>query len=196
LRARRAERRGQKISAKLALSLLLCALPSALCALGCASAPSGPLPSPEWELIPQGVIDTFCMRLKAEGVAEGVPVTIVSTTQPIASMQTIGALAGPMPRKANVQQATEALRASQRSLPLTLGPGPCHWIAVDAARAYRQSDQMLVEMSAPLANPFERGQAGMFVRMSLAGEHGQFYWITLLPRAGGWVVGYIEALSI
>jgi hypothetical protein len=53
---------------------------------------------------------------------------------------------------------------------------------------------MVVELSAPAANPFRRPEAGMFVRISLAGEHGQWYWISLLPTAGGWVVGNIEAL--
>jgi len=165
-----------------------------LLVVACASKqPTAPV-TPEWSSIPQGITETFCLRLKAEGVAEGAPVAIVSTTQPIATMGTIAALAGPMPGKANVQHASEALRSSQRALPLVLGKGGCAWIAIDPANAYRHSDQMVVEMSAPAANPFRRGEAGMFVRISLAGEHSQWYWMSLLPRGGGWVVGNIEAL--
>lgn len=165
-------------------------------ASSCTTSPQPPSPSvPEWDVIPLGVVDTFCMRLKSEGLAEGAPVAVVSTTQPIASMNALAALAGPEPRRANAQEAATALRASQRSIPLTLSGGGCSWIAVDSARAYQRADQMIVELSAPLANPFERGQAGIFVRVSLGGEHGQWYWISLLPRAGGWVVGYIKAIS-
>jgi len=164
-------------------------------ALSCATQPDAPPSFPEWDAIPLGVMDTFCLRLKSEGLAEGAPVAIVRTTQPIASMSSLAALAGPSPRRANAQEAAIALRASQKSIPLTLGGGGCSWIAVDSTRAYQRADQMIVELSAPMSNPFERGQAGLFVRVSLAGEHGQWYWISLLPRAGGWVVGYIQAIS-
>lgn len=163
--------------------------------LSCATQPDAPPAVPEWDAIPLGVIDTFCQRLKSEGLAEGAPVAIVSTTQPIASMSSIAALAGPEPRRANAQEAAIALRASQKSIPLTLSGGGCTWIAVDSTRAYQRADQMIVEISAPMSNPFERGQAGLFARVSLGGEHGQWYWISLLPRAGGWVVGYIQAIS-
>jgi len=159
----------------------------------CALQPAAPI-SPEWNAIPQGVIDAFCLRLKAEGVAEGQPVAIVSTTQPFTTMNAIALLAGPTPKRPDMQIATAALYASQRAIPLTLGPGSCSWIAIDSAKAYRRADQMIVEMSAPAPNPFRRKEAGLFVRMSLAGEHGQWYWITLLPRDEAWVVGGIEAL--
>lgn len=171
---------------RLALCLLL---------ISCATKPDAPPAAPEWDAIPLGVIDTFCLRLKSEGLAEGAPVAVVSTTQPIASMNSLAALAGPTPRRANAQEAAVALQASQKSIPLTLGGGGCSWIAVDSVQAYRRADQMIVELSAPMSNPFERGQAGIFVRVSLAGEHGQWYWISLLPRDGGWVVGYIQTLS-
>lgn len=164
--------------------------------LSCATQPNAlPAAAPEWDAIPLGVIDAFCLRLKSEGLAEGAPVAVVSTTQPIATMNSLAALAGPMPRRANVQGASAALQASQKTIPLTLGGGGCSWIAVESKRAYQRADQMIVELSAPLPNPFERGQAGIFVRVSLGGEHGQWYWISLLPRSGGWVVGYIQALS-
>jgi len=191
LRKQKAEGRKQKW-----FILHFCFLLSAFC-FACASKQPDAPTSPEWSAVPPGVVETFCLRLKAEGVAEGQPVAIVSTTQPIASMHAIGALAGPTRRKPDVQKAVEGLHASQRSMPLTLASdGACKWVAVDAANAYRRGDQMVVEMSAPMPNPFHKGAAGMFVRVSLAGEHGQWYWISLLPRAGGWVVGYIEALGV
>ncbi|PYQ28797.1 MAG: hypothetical protein DMF56_14050 [Acidobacteria bacterium] len=178
---------------KLGLVYLFCLLPSAICHLSCASKPQTPV-APEWTAIPQGVVEAFCLRLKAEGVAEGQPVAIVSTTQPFTTMNAIALLAGPTPKRPNMEIATAALYASQRAIPLTLGPGGCTWIAIDSAKAYRRADQMIVEMSAPAPNPFRLKEAGLFARMSLAGEHGQWYWISLLQHEGAWVVGGIEAL--
>jgi hypothetical protein len=185
---RKQKARSRKQKSVVSLYLLL----SAFC-VSCASKPAPPV-SPEWSAIPQGVIETFCLRLKAEGVAQGQPVVIVRTTQPFATMNAIASLAGPTPKRASTDTATAALIASQRAIPLTLGSSGCTWIAIDSAKAYRAADQMIVEMSAPAPNPFRRNEAGLFVRMSLAGEHGQWYWMSLLPREGGWVVGNIEAL--
>jgi hypothetical protein len=162
--------------------------------IACSSTPPPAPLVPEWAAIPPGILETFCLRLKAEGVAEGAPVAIVSTTQPIASMSVIGALAGPSPKRGSIQLAAEALQQSRRTIPLTLTEGRCAWIAVDSAKAYQRADQMIVEMTAPATNPFRRGEAGIFVRVSLAGEHGQWYWLSLLPSSGGWIVGNIEAL--
>lgn len=173
---------------------LLCALLSATL-ITCASQPK-PLIAPEWDAIPQGVMDTFCMRLQAEGVAAGAPVTVVNVTQPIASMRTLAALAGPRAKKVNPEQAAEALQRAQRTIPLTLAQSVCTWVAIDAAAAHRRADQMVVEMSAPVANPFTPGTAGVFVRVSLAGEHASWYWISLVPRGGGWTIGYIHALAV
>ena len=159
----------------------------------CASQPE-PLVAPEWDAIPAGVIDTFCLRLKAEGLAEG-PVTVVNKTQRIVTMRHLAALAGPRPKKLDPQRAAEALQGAQRSIPLTLTQSECRWTAVDAANAYKRADQMIMEMSSPMANPFQPGQAGIFARVSLAGEHGQWYWISLVPHDGGWAVGFIRAIS-
>ena len=162
-------------------------------AFSCATKPE-PLVAPSWDAIPVGVVDTFCLRLKAEGLAEG-RVAVVNVTQPIASVKALAALAGPMPRKLDAARAAEALRGANRAIPLTLRQGECEWVAVDVQNAYKRADQMILEMSAPMANPFEKGQAGIFVRVSLAGEHGSWYWISLIPQGGGWVVGFIRAIS-
>lgn len=161
----------------------------------CASQPK-PLRAPEWDVIPQGVMDTFCLRLQAEGVAAGAPVTVVNVTQPIASMRVLAALAGPRPKKVTPERAAEALQGAQKTIPLTLAQSACTWIAIDAAAAHKRADQMVVEMSAPVANPFTPGTAGVFVRVSLAGEHPSWYWISLIPTTGGWTIGYIHALPV
>ena len=165
----------------------------ALVFISCATQPP-PLAAPEWEAIPVGVVDTFCLRLKAEGLAEG-PIAVVNTTQRLATAKALAALAGPMPAKLDAERASQAMRDANRMIPITLRQGECEWVAIDAQKAYNRADQMILEMSAPMANPFERREAGMFVRVSLAGEHGSWYWISLIPQGGGWVVGFIRAIS-
>jgi len=139
-------------------------------------------------------MDTFCLRLRAEALASG-PVTVVNTTQNFANTRALAALAGPMPRKFDPARAQEALRGAQRTIPIMLHQGECEWIAVDAANAYRRADQMVVELSSPMANPFLKNQAGLFVRVSLAGEHPALYWVSLLPQGSGWAVGFIQPLA-
>ncbi|HEV3484836.1 MAG TPA: hypothetical protein VG106_05470 [Vicinamibacterales bacterium] len=163
--------------------------------ISCASSPP-PLVAPEWNAIPLGVVDALCLRLKAEGLASGARVTVVNTTQPIATARTIAALSGPAPRKVSGEQVTTALRGAQKTIPLTLGGGACAWRAIDAAAIGKHVDEMVVEMSAPLANPFHPGAAGVFVRVSLGGEHASWYWVSLIPQQGGWSVGFIQALSL
>jgi hypothetical protein len=164
-------------------------------ALACSSS-QPPLVAPEWNAVPVGLTDALCLRLKAEGIASGGAVAIVRTTQPIASMRAVGALAGPSPRRVNPADATAAIEKSQQTtIPVTLGAS-CSWIAVDPATIQQHSHQMLVEISAPMANPFRPGTAGVFVRMSLGGEHASWYWMSLIPSPGGWSVGYIEALAV
>ena len=161
--------------------------------VSCASTP--PLVAPEWTSVPVGVTDSLCVRLKAEGIAAGAPVAIVRTTQPIATMRSVAALAGPSPRRIKSTDAAAAMQSSQKAIPITLGAS-CSWIAVDAPSIQQHSHQMLVEMSAPMANPFRPGTAGVFVRMSLGGEHASWYWMSLVPTPAGWSVGFIQALAM
>ena len=193
IRGQRAERRAQK-RVRAWFVIFFCALPSALCALSCTTTTPTPLVAPEWDAIPAGLLETFCTRLRAEGIAVG-PIAVVNTTQPFASMRTLGALAGPMSHRVDAARAAEALRGAQRTIPVTLKQGECEWIAVDAQNAYRRTDQMVVELSAPMANPFVSHQAGIFARVSLAGEHPALYWIALGQTGGGWAIGFIQPLS-
>jgi hypothetical protein len=166
-----------------------------LSTISCASTTPPPPAAPEWNAIPLGVIDALCLRLKAEGLAAGATMTVVNATRPIASVRAVAALGGPSPRKVSGDRVMTALRGAQKSIPLTLGGGACSWRAIDAAAVERHSDELVVELSAPLANPYQAGAAGVFVRVSLAGEHASWYWVSLMPRGGGWAVGFIQAIS-
>ncbi len=151
--------------------------------------------APEWNAVPVGLTDALCARLKAEGIAAGAPVAIVRTTQPIGTMRAVAALAGPSPRRVSNSDAVAALEKAQKSIPLTLGTS-CEWIAVDRTAIQQHAHQMLVEISAPMPNPFRPGSAGVFVRVALGGEHASWYWMSLIPTPAGWTIGFIQALAV
>lgn len=159
----------------------------------CASTPppTGPL-SPDWDTIPAGIADALCLRLKMDAIATG-RVTIVQTTQPLATPLTLGAL-GNITKKRGKRSDAPIVN---RVVPIQLaGGGNCTWTAIDVSAIPRHQDEMIVELSAPVPNPFSAGEAGIFARVSLAGEHSTWYWLPLLPVPGGWSPGMALPLSL
>jgi hypothetical protein len=159
----------------------------------CASAPppEGPL-APEWDAVPAGIADAVCMRLKMDAIATG-KLAIVSTTQPLATPASIGALANIVRDPKPSRRAASA--QVNRAIPITLGGGTCSWNAVPVADIARHSDEMLLELSAPLPNPYSAGEAGLFARVTLGGDYANWYWLPLLPTSGGWSAGMALPLS-
>ncbi len=172
-----------KLTAVLALLLLT----------ACASAPqpAGPL-APEWEAVPAGIADALCLRLKMDAIATGA-VTIVQTTQPLATPLTLGALGNITKKRGKPSNAPIV----NRVIPIVLtSAGSCTWTAIDVSAIPRHADEMVVELSAPVPNPYATGDAGIFARVSLAGEHSTWYWLPLVQRGGGWSAGLALPLSL
>ena len=144
---------------------------------------------PDWDAIPAGVTHAFCQRLQLDGIGTiGAEVAIVKITQPLASPQALAQVGPPM----------RPVSIVHRALPIGTvsgGVGGCSWKPIDALDPSRQFDSMVVELSAPVANPAKPG-AGMVGRVSLGGTHPNWYWLELTPRRGGWSVGRIIPLSM
>lgn len=170
---------------------------SLLLLTSCASTPPKPVATPAWDSVPGTVLDALCQRLLDDGVgSSGAPVGVVRTTQPIATPQAVAALGAMTTRggKASGERVAEALRAGQRTIPVQLGGPACSWRAVKALDATRHADAMIVEISAPIVNPFGRGEPGLIVRVSLGGTHPAWYWIPLAQYRGGWAIGRVLPL--
>jgi hypothetical protein len=160
---------------------------------------SKPAPVPQWDAVPPGAVEAFCQRLQMDTVASGAPLTIVRTTQPIATQQALVALGGMTGGRATSGVAEEALQAGQRSIPISVpqtSASGCVWNPADRLDPRIHSDRMVVELSAPLPNPFVRNAAGFFARVSLGGQNAAWYWVGLVPRGGGWGVGPIIPLGV
>lgn len=155
---------------------------------GCATAPPPP-PAPEWDAIPPAVVEALCRRLQIDALATG-RVTIVRTTQPLATPRAVAALAG------SGRKGRTAARPAiaNRAMPVELSVGNCTWNAINAGEAGRYTDEIVVALSAPIPNPWVAREAGVFVRASLGESHASWYWISLVPRGDDWTVKYVSVL--
>lgn len=162
----------------------------ALCLLlaGCATAPSTAPALPDWDVIPGAVLDGLCSRLTMDGVASGGSVAVVSTTQPLATTRAMATLSRGQKPVRVVAPPAEA------QIPIAARGSACNWQLIDGADREKYFDTMVVELSAPVANPFSRTDAGLFARVSLGGAHPSWYWIPLSPRGGGWASSLVTVL--
>jgi hypothetical protein len=154
----------------------------------CASKPEGPA-TPAWDAIPAGVAEALCLRLQHDAFATGT-VTVVRVTQPLATPESVAAVEHVT--KHGTRGKPQPI--SNRAIPVLLGRGTCSWTPIDVRDMPAHADEMIVELSAPLANPWKAREAGMFARVSLSGEHQSWYWIPLLHRGDNWAAGLISVL--
>lgn len=155
--------------------------------------PAGPL-APEWDMIPAGIAEALCVRLKIDAIATG-RLAVVNVTQPLATPLSLGALSQLRPQHPRKDGAAERALIN-RAVPVELRPGSCTWIPVDIREVSRHSDEMLLELSAPLPNPWVAHEAGLFARVTLGGEHPNWYWLPLVPAGAGWTAGMAEPLNL
>ncbi|MGH9420737.1 MAG: hypothetical protein ACRD3J_12240, partial [Thermoanaerobaculia bacterium] len=91
-----------------------------------------------------------------------------------------------------VRTATDA-GAGAVELPITIPQG-CSWRVIEPNTAPKYTDTMTLELSPPIANPYVRNSAGLFARLTLAGEAATWYWLPLIPRGESWVAGRLAVL--
>jgi hypothetical protein len=159
----------------------------------CTSTPP-PVRVPEWDAIPPGLLESLCRRLQSDALATG-SVTVVNVTQPLVTQQNMAALAFSTPSRGGTKRPEMPKISINRAIPVQVASGgSCRWTPIDVRDLGRYRDTMVVELSAPLPNPYRPGEAGMFVRASLAQENASWYWLQLLPRGEAWSVGNVSVL--
>jgi hypothetical protein len=157
---------------------------------GCASKP--PAIAPRWDEVPPFITNALCQRLRMDALATG-SVTIVGTTQPLATADVVGALASTGKRS----QPLDIGPLTNRAIPIRIEHSSCMWRVLTALDR-KPKDQMIVELSAPMLNPWADGEAGVLARASLGGEHASWYWIALVPGKSGdtWRVRFVSVLPL
>jgi hypothetical protein len=81
-----------------------------------------------------------------------------------------------------------------RTLPVVSEGATCRWRPIAASQLDAHRDELVIEISAPGIHPFAPKTGGLLVRASVGGEGASWYWITLFPASGRWVVGPVYVL--
>lgn len=170
------------------------AIAAILLLVACAASPPPQLTAPDWSSVPSGVLDAFCARLQMDAIATGSPLTLVSTTRPLANPQSLNALALVARGRVKTDRVAMSSAELNRPLPITAEGATCRWRTIAASQLEAHFDEMVVELSAPAINPFAPKTGGMFARVTVGGEGASWYWITLVPRGDRWAVGPVYVL--
>jgi hypothetical protein len=170
---------------KLCLRVLLSAV-IAVSWTTCASAP--PVTAPDWTEMPPSITESLCRRLRMDALATGA-VTVVGITQPLATPESVQSLA----RIGRRRKPLDVSAPVHRAIPVRTEGGSCRWKTLGALDP-RPADEMIVELSAPIVNPWVNGEAGVFARASLGGEATSWYWIALVPAGRTWAVRFVSVL--
>ena len=160
----------------------------------CATQPKPQLQAPDWTTVPPAVLDSLCARLQMDAISTGAPLTLVATTRPLATPQSLNALA--MTARGRVKTDRAGLSAAEmnRSLPILSEGTTCRWRPIQVAQLDAHQDEMVVELSAPAIHPFAPKSGGLFARVTVGGQGAAWYWITLVPNSGRWLVGPVFVL--
>jgi hypothetical protein len=165
----------------------------AIALASCATRPSTPLAAPD--SVSPAVLEGLCGRLRIDAIASAAgPLAIVSETRPLATQQSMSALAMTARGRVKTNRLAASAVEANRALPVTVQSGQCTWRAVTPAQLERHRDEMLVELSAPAINPFAPKEAGLFARVTVGGEGASWYWISLYPYGDQWAVGNVSVL--
>ncbi len=168
---------------------------------GCASSSTpqkvySPAPAFDtWTSVPAFVVDAVCGKLQSEGL--GGKVDIVATTEPIITRESLFGLAAAAESKTreNPSQVLAVTEAGKARLPLTIEAAGCELHKISTVRDAR-GDDMVLQISPPFVNPYERKSAGLFARLSLAGQSSQWYWVPFGQHEGKWFAGTPLALAV
>jgi len=162
--------------------------------LACASK-APPVQPPSWPQLPGPLVDAVCSTLQNEGISPE-NLVVVKTTQPLVtgtSLRSVGHVYG---KDVEVGSLAQMMNAATTSMPLALSDSRCPWKAITKLDPLRNRDQMVVEFSSPISNPFVHNEAGVMARMSLGGHESQWYWIPLGQKKGEWAIGIVLPMDM
>jgi hypothetical protein len=169
----------------------------ALIFIGCAAATTPPPPrSPQWSAIPGAVLDSLCSSLRDEGISSSTTVNVVKSAQPsLITPLSMQALSDSFfyHGQLDSSRAAAAATSTATEIPIRI-PTTCAWRGIAPNTVARYTDTLTLEVSPPIANPYSRNAAGLFVRVALAGESPTWYWLPLVPRGETWTTGRLTVL--
>jgi hypothetical protein len=177
-------------------ALLTAAVTASLLLSGCSQAPKVPFTAPAWTEVPSSVSEAMCSRLRNEAVSPESTIVLVRSTQPLVSASSIRSLGHAYSAETNGAAPAAAISPTLQTLPIGTIAGSCSWQLMDRLDPKATVDTMVLQLSSPFVNPFNRHEAGMLARFSIGGQAPQWYWIPLGERKGQWAIGYIVPLDM
>lgn len=126
-----------------------------------------------------------------DGIGTGGSLTLVPTTQPLGTPSSVASIAGMTRKKILPEQVYAAMESANRRMPVDLEATRCGFTPIGSRR---RTDDMIVELSAPLVHPSGLG-AGLFARVVLGDQQEEWYWVALGSRGAQWGVAGIKAIA-
>ena len=165
-----------------------------LLALGCASAQ--PTHPPQWTELPPLVLDAFCASLRLEAMGKDTPIVVVRLTEPLITTNSMRALGDAYFKGGVPAQYARSLNEVLHPMPVSVPTGNCAWQPVDRFDTQRHGDAWILQLSDAFVNPYARGEAGLFGRLTVGGHDPQWYWLPLAEQKGVWAAGRVAALDL
>jgi hypothetical protein len=138
------------------------------------------------------MISSICSKLRQEGMTS--EIRTFSLTQPLITPAILQGLAEAAFFQGKPKNTTTDI--SNTPIPVEVPAGSCIARTIETFDRARDSDVMVLQMSAPLANPFAGGNLGIVARVSLGEEATVWYWVPMAERAGMWFAGKPTPLAI
>lgn len=170
-----------------------------LLSISCALKPPPPATVPQWTAVPAVVVQAMCIKFHTEGMSGAVKV--VTSTEPLITRESLiglGEVAEQSDSKNDPAQLASSIAAGAPKLPVIVEvpADTCELLPVASAKDVR-GDEMLLQLSSPLVNPYEKQFAGLFARLSVGGENPQWYWVPLATsKTGKWLAGTPLSIAV
>lgn len=181
-------------------TLLLLSL-AAILTTSCASSDKTPFTPPAWTDLPATIAEAVCLRARGEAISQDAPIAAINVTQPgIVNGSSVHSLSHAYGTSvSNPVQLADVLRSSTTSVPVIfpmMGMGSCTFRPIEPADQRRVTDVMLLQLSSPILNPFQKKEAGVLARLSLGNRNAMWYWVPLGQRKGQWLIGTAIPLDL
>ena len=186
------------------MKILLTVAAVALC-LSCRSAPAIAEREPvTWSRVPSSVLDALCASsIRNEGIGRQTTINVVPRSQSLVTAASLVSLrraylVKPGKGLESTPQLAQSIAGELTSIPVEIPTAgrSCNWATLERFDRARDNDKMILQVSAPFANPYAKSQWGAFARLTVGGEAAAWFWVPMMTRGGAIALGHVMALDV
>jgi len=173
--------------------------------LSCRTAPAVIEREPfTWSSIPSGVLDVLCASsIRNEGIGRQTTINVVPRSQSLVSTASLVGLrrayfVKPGKGLANTPQIAQSIAGGLTSIPIEVPAAgrSCNWATLEHFDRARDNDKMILQISAPFANPYSKTEWGAFARLTVGGEAATWFWVPMRTKDGVVAIGHAMELDV